>query len=154
MLWGGAVVSAALFALWVTSTVWYVGWRTSDDRLRVHVAYGSVGLARSTVLQKAEPVKTHWVAAQMSQPNFWWVSTGGDAFEWWVWVPLWMPLVVSLGVTAAAWRLEVLARRRARVGKCASCGYDRAGLKAGAVCPECGAESDRTERDEAAVAKQ
>jgi len=36
-----------------------------------------------------------------------------------------------------AWKS--LSRRRARIGICQSCGYDRAGLAAGAVCPECGA---------------
>lgn len=29
-------------------------------------------------------------------------------------------------------------RRRRRAGRCPRCGYDRAGLAAGAVCPECG----------------
>ena len=32
-----------------------------------------------------------------------------------------------------------VARRRLRVGECAACGYDRRGLGAGAICPECGA---------------
>jgi len=87
----------------------------------------------------------------------WWLLVRGTGWEWRVRVPLWMPLVVSLGVTGAAWRLEVLARRRDRAGKCAACGYDRAGLKADAVCPECGAESDRQgheTKDNEAVAKQ
>ena len=30
-------------------------------------------------------------------------------------------------------------RRRSRAGKCPECNYDRTGLAAGAVCPECGA---------------
>ncbi|MEK6702200.1 MAG: hypothetical protein AABZ53_08050, partial [Planctomycetota bacterium] len=29
-------------------------------------------------------------------------------------------------------------RRRARLGLCAACGYDRRGLESGAACPECG----------------
>jgi hypothetical protein len=41
-------------------------------------------------------------------------------------------------VAAAAWRFDVLARRGRR-NVCSKCGYDRAGIGEGAVCPECGA---------------
>jgi hypothetical protein len=56
----------------------------------------------------------------------------------WVWVPLWVPTVPPLIATGAAWRLDAVARRRARAGCCAKCGYDLRGLREGAVCPECG----------------
>jgi hypothetical protein len=73
--------------------------------------------------------------------------------------PVWRPLVindfrpdevrvfVALGVPALAcalaaawaWWPDVRAwRARRREGKCPACGYDRAGLAAGANCPECG----------------
>ena len=54
-------------------------------------------------------------------------------------VPLWAPFLLSAAVTATAWRLDTLARRRARVGLCPKCGYNRIGLPPQAVCPECGA---------------
>jgi hypothetical protein len=53
-------------------------------------------------------------------------------------VPLWIPLVLLLAVTAAVWRVEVLARRRAVAGACVKCGYDCSGIGVKAVCPECG----------------
>lgn len=53
-------------------------------------------------------------------------------------MPLWFPALLSLLPTAWAWRLEAVSKRRAKVGKCVSCGYDLSGLKAAAVCPECG----------------
>ena len=56
-----------------------------------------------------------------------------------VMVPLWFPALLSLLATAAAWRADAKYLRRAREGACLACGYDRAGLAAGAVCPECGA---------------
>lgn len=46
--------------------------------------------------------------------------------------------VFTIAATLTAWRLDVLARRRARIGLCAKCHYDRAGLAASTVCPECG----------------
>ena len=42
--------------------------------------------------------------------------------------------------TLAAWRFDILARRRERVGICPKCGYDRAGIAKDAMCPECGHE--------------
>jgi hypothetical protein len=53
-------------------------------------------------------------------------------------VPLWCPLSVSGLCAAAAWRLDTLARHRARAGLCPKCHYNRTGLPPQAVCPECG----------------
>ena len=52
-------------------------------------------------------------------------------------VALWPLALLAIATTAAAWLLE--AHGRARLNLCASCRYDRAGLAADAVCPECGA---------------
>jgi hypothetical protein len=133
-LWGGVVVSAVLAVVWLGSMVWFATWETSGN-MGFSVGYGSIGIAK-VVTGWGSSARFAW--GRVDVPLEWWVLVYKNGRDWMVWVPLWMPLVVSLGVTAAAWRLEVLARRRARMGKCASCGYDRAGLKAGAVCPECG----------------
>ncbi|MEX2220074.1 MAG: hypothetical protein WD749_15085 [Phycisphaerales bacterium] len=61
--------------------------------------------------------------------------------------PIWRGFLLDTGVYAAAWLGVLLLIRwrplrcaaRARRGQCAACGYDRAGLAAGAACPECGA---------------
>ncbi len=57
-------------------------------------------------------------------------------------VPLWFPALLSLLATAAAWRFDAKYLRRVREGACSACGYDRAGLAAGAVCPECGKQPE------------
>jgi hypothetical protein len=57
--------------------------------------------------------------------------------------PVWPNLAVcsvvyALGLWAGlGWR-GARARWRAWVGRCAACGYDRAGIGVGAACPECG----------------
>ena len=53
-------------------------------------------------------------------------------------VPLWSLLIVFALATVTAWILDTIARRRARSNLCPKCNYDRTGLAAGAVCPECG----------------
>jgi hypothetical protein len=54
-------------------------------------------------------------------------------------IPIPVAITPILIATAAAWRLDTLARRRARVGHCPTCNYDRRGLPAANPCPECGA---------------
>ena len=56
-------------------------------------------------------------------------------------VALWLPTILMLTVTCIAFRLDTLARRRARLNLCPNCHYDRTGLAGDAVCPECGAAS-------------
>ena len=57
--------------------------------------------------------------------------------------PLWTGLIVNTLVFGSAWLIVMLLlsgarRRRLAPGRCPACGYDRAGLAAGSVCPECG----------------
>jgi hypothetical protein len=53
-------------------------------------------------------------------------------------VPLWCLALPVGAITVHAWRVDVRARRAA-FNLCPKCDYDRTGLAAGAVCPECGA---------------
>ena len=68
-----------------------------------------------------------------------WIETSRFGKGWDVTMPLWPASLLSLLATAAAWRGDAKYLRRVREGACPACGYDRAGLAAGAVCPECGA---------------
>ncbi|HUN81734.1 MAG TPA: putative zinc-binding metallopeptidase, partial [Phycisphaerae bacterium] len=49
-------------------------------------------------------------------------------------VPLWLPLVITLALTAVA---SILIRRRPPPGHCAKCHYNLTGNTSG-ICPECG----------------
>jgi len=72
----------------------------------------------------------------------WWFHRGNVGGRTETAVPLWLPAVLSLLATAAAWRADAKYIRRARAGLCAGCGYDRAGLAAGSACTECGIAPD------------
>ena len=135
--WGGLVLTVLVVVVWVGS-----GWCD----IRWVSASGACCMANCGYVEFAyEPeifgsmVPVGWDTE--SHPFHWELRfqrvkliTG-----WTVAIPLWSVLVLALIPTGSAWRLDTLARRRARVGLCAMCNYDRAGLAAGAVCPECGA---------------
>ena len=76
---------------------------------------------------------------QRMHPGRWWIDvidvTPGRNPTYYVFVPIWMPLVALAVPSALAWWRRL---RRFRPGQCRQCGYDRAGLGAGVVCPECG----------------
>jgi hypothetical protein len=54
-------------------------------------------------------------------------------------IPLWVPFLAGALPAEACWAFVAIRRRSlARADRCLGCGYDRAGLPSGAVCPECG----------------
>lgn len=53
-------------------------------------------------------------------------------------IPLWIPLVFVVVATYRFWRFEGRAEQRVKRGCCPKCGYDRRGIVASVVCPECG----------------
>ena len=134
--WGGAVVCAMILALWVVSGWWWFmvrtgnGWASGFDN-------GRIALLRS-------PLPVTWrtgvfFEGMRNPPHFlWWFDFGSHGWDWSIIIPLWAIAAPLAGITAIAWRFDTLARRRARVGLCPKCRYDRAGLAPGAVCPECG----------------
>ncbi|MFM9996334.1 MAG: hypothetical protein ACKVU4_11100 [Phycisphaerales bacterium] len=66
----------------------------------------------------------------------WWVEVTFSQSGFTVAVPWWVPLVIVALPTAWLWWRD--RRAGGRPGHCAACGYDLAGLGAGAACPECG----------------
>ncbi len=134
--WGGAAVTVLLVVVWVGSG-WWIAMLDFKQGLSVALWGGQI---RATY--------ERFVGEQFAIPD---LDTGpyptpfAWSFEWWTTgpvsrydCPMWFPAGASFLITAAAWRLDALARRRARVGFCPKCNYDRTGLAAGAVCPECG----------------
>ncbi len=140
MKWGGAVLSVVLVTVWIGSGWWYAAytWRGGAE---VDVAVGLV------IVGQADPAMNWplpgWDVGPRELSYDWWfhgsADRSADLSWWWFGTPLWLPTASLLLATAAAWRLDAIARRRARAGCCAKCGYDLRGLRDGVVCPECGA---------------
>jgi hypothetical protein len=148
--WGGAVVSVLLVVVWVGSGWWSAAWYGANG----YAVYVEEGVA---VIRHVDPSSWQgWTETNSVKPTpservprfsfqrerslqFQWTSGWHSrGLNWTVLFGLWIPPSLLGVATAAAWRLDTLARRRARVGLCPTCNYDRTGLPPGAVCPECG----------------
>ncbi|MFO0857478.1 MAG: hypothetical protein U0640_09015 [Phycisphaerales bacterium] len=137
--WGGVVVSVVLLTVWVGNAYWWAvtaltpGWSLSVSN----------GRMMFQVFHQREPAfdrELNWM--EVSPRGFdWSVQCGRSIFAWYAYIPLWPFVLVCVGTTAAAWRMDTLAQRRKRLGVCPACGYDRAGLAANAPCPECNAKA-------------
>jgi hypothetical protein len=144
--WGGAAVTVLLVVGWVSSSRWTVTYSGGH----IGRAQWGVGLVCGTLMVQAAwvrnptPSAEPWRCSPNEERLAWWFGrwhdgTGGEWFEI-LFVPFWVLLACSGPTTVAAWRLDTLARRRAKLKLCASCGYERTGLRGGigAKCPECG----------------
>jgi hypothetical protein len=142
--WGGLSASVVFVAMYAASWRWYVLW--SSARWTCAAGTGRAYVIhfrdepREGVIDYLSGRPSAWIWGPLAVPNggvFWklWTNAAsyGPSF------PLWLPAALSLGATGGAWRLDTLARRRACAGLCPKCHYDRTGLAASAVCPECGA---------------
>ncbi|MCX5690324.1 MAG: hypothetical protein NTV94_11175 [Planctomycetota bacterium] len=76
---------------------------------------------------------------QVPRKLVWWFGGTWEPARKSLIVPLWFPILLVAGLSALAWRMDFAYRRRARIGCCTRCNYNRAGLPSAATCPECGA---------------
>ena len=142
--WGGLAMTALLGVLWIGSFWLALGWFSRRS--------GSLSVYRGglTVFYHAPSEQDRrfvgwrldWIDDDFPAWTTWWFHAL-VLRDWRTWsrfsAPLWCPLAISLGITSVAWRLDFLARRRARLNLCPKCGYDRTGLPDGGTataCPE------------------
>lgn len=146
---GGSLLAlgALAVALWVWS-----GWHeliryqlTAEGVTFVKVVGGQVVASTSDALQLRASGRPRWLTQDRSGCSWKWgysytsgVDTGLNAVLTTHAIPFWpLPLFV-LFIGVRLFRSGIRARRRARSGSCAKCGYNLAGLAADAPCPECG----------------
>jgi hypothetical protein len=141
--WGGAAVTVLLVVVWIGSG-WYSPliadkrFNPSGGGYTSNAMSVSEGCVMVTFAQGGEFKNVifdfSWRPAKLRYRFV--VKRFGHG--WCVVVPVWAPTAVCLVACVTAWRLDTLASRRARLNLCPKCHYDRAGLAAGAKCPECG----------------
>jgi hypothetical protein len=139
--WGGLALGLLLAGVWVRSEFATEAYITS--RLEAGWDQGCVWMLPGPEVNRFRGYVR--LANFGPRKRYWRPLISFHSPSWWVIIPLWLPLAPTLLATAAAWRLDALARRRARAGVCPKCDYDRAGLASSAVCPECGMPSSGPE---------
>jgi hypothetical protein len=136
MKWGGVVVTLLLVAAWLGSGGRGYRW-VSGGRVWMGVGHGRAFVIDAPISGVARGYSSYPIGGYRLD---WGMKLREPGAVWSVWVPLWTVTLVSLGITLLAWRLDVIAGRESK-NACRTCGYDRAGLAVGAVCPECGAKA-------------
>jgi len=133
--WGGAALAIVLLVAWIGSGWWAVHSPILGDN-RFLLGSGAVAWVSYPALRSLSD-SWRWIY-DSPFPFVWWFSYVDNGGYYCLHIPLWAPLLFTLIVTGFAWRADLIARRRAMLGKCTKCGYARAGLAPDAVCPECG----------------
>jgi hypothetical protein len=145
--WGSAAAIPLLMLVWIGSawrgTYWISpgGFVAGIDGGLVSVQQCSP-LAWTTMGGKAA-LANALGAPRDSEMVLWYHSTETDTLlRWSVAFPAWELLLPPLLILCLARHLDSIAlRRAARLNRCPKCNYDRAGIAADAVCPECGAKA-------------
>ncbi len=138
--WTGAAVTVVLMVVWVGSgwiqasfpTSWGPVFILRGGCIRVFLSDPPGGWGDSLSLSVTTGDKFQFgyrrTEAGPNSRTYWTESS----------LPVWMVAMPVLLASALAWRLDILARRRAKQNLCSTCNYDRTGLPIGAACPECG----------------
>lgn len=135
---GGAALSVLLLAIWVASAWWEVHYQ--NLRMGFSITNGAAVYREHVPNTTAVLIEGPWKLEAQRADSWlhWWFSFRA----WWsgiyIIAPIWPFAVVMSVRTAIPWWQDARLARRARIGLCGNCRYDRRGLPADAVCPECG----------------
>lgn len=135
MKWGSTALTVMILAVWIASAWVTVVW--FHPRVHAGLVQGS-GLIGGPV-----PGRPMGFSSEVHSYSFrwwnWWWDSNSRLYTWRLLFPFWILGVPPLLTAAITWRLDRGGRKRP--GSCGKCGYDRVGLAADAVCPECGEAS-------------
>ena len=145
--WAGVVALVLLASLLLASRFWFLGYVKwlSHGEAYVTAYRGVFTIAWTPPGSAPGRVSSDWLvdgwhvdAEQAAKRRLDWLlrpyhyrsSDHGSIL-----IPMWMPWLLVAVPTMWLWWRD---RRRFAPGLCQRCGYDLAGLPAGAACPECG----------------
>ena len=131
--WGGLVMTTLFGGVWIASLVVRpIAWET-----RHGLSFSLGGGCEIVQYWPGSSRKPGLFFPRPFGPTFWFETNEVLGQITWF-VPGWFPFTACLVATVVARKLDAVARR-SRLNLCPKCNYDRTGLAAGAVCPECGA---------------
>jgi hypothetical protein len=140
--WGGIVMCVVMAGVWISSAWWYVTWWRDSGTV---IGIGDGGFGFDQILKSPIPPSSQGIHFGYQSWTFhWWFRWEKLPPERFVNIPIWTLALLAAIQAVFAWRLDTLARRRARVGFCPKCRYDRTGHPAESPCPECGAVPARS----------
>src|SRR6185295_6367956 len=125
------VLCAVLVGVWVASVWWQAVWVRSNGNGLI-VRSGQLWIVRQRTAINGPQPPAGWVISAYRPRLRMWFETGPSLHYHYseTAVPLWIfPALLTIP-TVIAWRLDTLARRRARLNHCPTCNYDRRGLPA------------------------
>jgi hypothetical protein len=149
MKWGGPILAVVISFGWWRSgstSIEYLGpddWMAIVSNGQVSVSYEAYFIAeieRIVGVPQDRGLRIEPVHPSIQKMRWWFGGAWEEPENKFVSVPLWFPLAIVVGLSVMGWRMEIAARRRARIGNCSKCNYNRAGLAPEASCPECGAK--------------
>jgi hypothetical protein len=130
-----AISSALLWPLsWISNgpinLCWGENWVLNATRGRVNFSFAHAGFLIGHPDGSRE--FNRWGFAYRDEVWNNGMANHGDA-----WVPLWLPLTLSLPIVVPWFRGQIVRRRRLAESRCVFCGYDLRATPG--RCPECGA---------------
>src|SRR5207244_1377755 len=118
--WGGAAVTVLLVVVWIGSGWWVAGWSTND----AHCFQVSAGRFIASYFPSNKAMRG-WTPAcgifPLPSAFEWSPAFNSHHGGWGLLVPLWIPTLSTSAASVLAWRLDTLARRRARLNLCPQC---------------------------------
>jgi hypothetical protein len=124
--WAATISSALILLWWVPS-----GWCAVE--IRCPLAWIGIGGGTIAVDDQGYPefisIEIDPISAEFRPPLWLWLPSFSGSFQtqWWLQLPLWMPLAPTALTAALMWRTDIRRARNKR-GCCSKCGYDRRGL--------------------------
>lgn len=136
--WSALVVMTLLLGVWIASA-WWTGYWVGHG-WAVWLDPGGVAYVESPEWRTNDGPDYHVLSAGKYAIKWkWWYRCTWSQYVRIIFIPFWLPALLTATIAAVAWRIDTIARRRAQTNHCPACNYNRTGLPSPATpCLECG----------------